>query len=641
MSMQKGWQFPPNNGGRTDGFNDSAIDTFAGHRLSAVVREIIQNSLDAKADSAKPVVVEFSLKHIPKEKFDDLNGLARHLTKCLEVAEESDYEKAREFHSDAVHRINKKGDVPVLCIHDSNTLGLTGPLEGASGAWVALTKGTGMTQKISGSSLGSYGHGSKAPFSLGHLRSLYYLSKTRNPSEQDELRFQGKSILQSHHHPETGELTQGTGFFGFKDGLKPLIDDDIPEWAQEVRNEHSNGYGTSVLIPHPMFDEGLFPETKITVIANFFYAIRLGLLSVIVNGDLIDKDNVEEVYRWCVANLEHENDEIDKNHIEHCFKSIDCIIDCTHQGHAEITGGFGRIDWFIKIDDTISTRRVAVARESGMLITRKPHNLQAFQGLKPFEMFVFVNEGDGSKALKEIENPAHDNFEFDRIKGTKNEKSTKVKYNRFAKKIREILKNYASVEIDGEEQLSELSSFIFDLGSSSDSSENTERGKDMYISTGAPPKIRLGTKGNSSAGGTTTTAGTHFGKNKGKGGKGSKQGDQPGTGIKNVPAIGGDQGVLEDVSKTQVDNLRVIHRKRNNGMVDVSFNIYKTGLFSFQLIKTGESESEVIPLIYDQKKVDSYRLPVNEPGRISITLQLSNPNDLKLAMEGYVDEVSQ
>ena len=108
-----------------------------------------------------------------------------------------------------------------------------------------------------------------------------------------------------------------------------------------------------------------------------------------------------------------------------------------------------------------------------------------------------------------------------------------------------------------------------------------------------------------------------------------------------MSAIGGDQGVLKDVSKTQVENLRVIHRRRGDGMVDVSFNVYKTGVFLFQLIKTGESETEVIPLVYDQKKVDSYRLPVNEPGRINLTLQLNNPDDLKLAMEGYVDEVSQ
>ena len=43
-----GWNFPLNNGGLETGFNDAAIDTFAGKRLSSLVREVIQNSLDAK-----------------------------------------------------------------------------------------------------------------------------------------------------------------------------------------------------------------------------------------------------------------------------------------------------------------------------------------------------------------------------------------------------------------------------------------------------------------------------------------------------------------------------------------------------------------------------------------------------------------
>ena len=40
-----GWSFPSNNGGTIDGFNNGAIDTFAGKRLSSVVREIIQEDV--------------------------------------------------------------------------------------------------------------------------------------------------------------------------------------------------------------------------------------------------------------------------------------------------------------------------------------------------------------------------------------------------------------------------------------------------------------------------------------------------------------------------------------------------------------------------------------------------------------------
>ena len=44
--MSIGWQLH-NGGGSAQGFSDGAIDTFAGKRLSSLVREVIQNSLDA------------------------------------------------------------------------------------------------------------------------------------------------------------------------------------------------------------------------------------------------------------------------------------------------------------------------------------------------------------------------------------------------------------------------------------------------------------------------------------------------------------------------------------------------------------------------------------------------------------------
>jgi hypothetical protein len=43
------WDFPSNGGGETDGFNNSSIDTFIGRRVFSLIRETIQNSMDARA----------------------------------------------------------------------------------------------------------------------------------------------------------------------------------------------------------------------------------------------------------------------------------------------------------------------------------------------------------------------------------------------------------------------------------------------------------------------------------------------------------------------------------------------------------------------------------------------------------------
>ena len=60
-----GWNFPPNNDGIAAGANDGAIDAFAGKRLSSVVREVIQNSLDAKKYGDQPVNIHFCKQSLP------------------------------------------------------------------------------------------------------------------------------------------------------------------------------------------------------------------------------------------------------------------------------------------------------------------------------------------------------------------------------------------------------------------------------------------------------------------------------------------------------------------------------------------------------------------------------------------------
>ena len=53
------WDFPSNGGGETYGFNNSSIDTFIGRRVFSLIRETIQNSMDARANSGKPVKMCF------------------------------------------------------------------------------------------------------------------------------------------------------------------------------------------------------------------------------------------------------------------------------------------------------------------------------------------------------------------------------------------------------------------------------------------------------------------------------------------------------------------------------------------------------------------------------------------------------
>ena len=58
------------------------MDTFKGHRLSALVREIIQNSLDARDNKEDPVVVNFQISSVKSADLPEINDLLIHLEKA-------------------------------------------------------------------------------------------------------------------------------------------------------------------------------------------------------------------------------------------------------------------------------------------------------------------------------------------------------------------------------------------------------------------------------------------------------------------------------------------------------------------------------------------------------------------------------
>ena len=124
------WCFPPNNHGVAPGANDGAIDAFAGARLSSVVREIIQNSLDVRKNENEPVKIRFSVETIRADEFEGFKGIGPHLSACMNTAKRQNLNEVVKFYERGIKVVNDSKNVNVLCIHDYNTSGLTGPIDG-------------------------------------------------------------------------------------------------------------------------------------------------------------------------------------------------------------------------------------------------------------------------------------------------------------------------------------------------------------------------------------------------------------------------------------------------------------------------------------------------------------------------------
>ena len=629
----RAWSFPPNNFGTAAGANDGAIDAFAGNKLSSVVREIIQNSLDVPKFPDKPVKISFSVEKLSSKNHPEFSGILPHLEACVEAAKRQGLEDVVKYYESAAEQIVSSEEVNVLCVHDHNTIGLTGPIDEEYGSWFALTKGSGMSQKDGVGSLGSFGHGSKAPFAFSATRSVFYLTKI-DGEKGSEHRFQGKSILQSHKDPANNDITtQGTGFFGVVDRLQPLLNDDVPSWAMKLRQKVTNDTGTSIFVPYTDYRAELYLETTITVVANFFYAIMTGALEVTVGDDTINSENLEEWFRHCEVALANEQEAIDVPHIEDCFKSINTILSPTHSNIQELKG-YGRLKWYLRVGEDLE-KRVGVARSSGMLITRRPPDLHIFRNVKQFDMFVCVEGNEGSDFLKTLENPQHDNFEFDRIRLTEENKAAKSKYKRFQQRVRKIIADYATLDSEAEEAVPDLGFLFSDVSDlENDVNEKVERGEKLLIRDGAfkrkIPSNPVAGGPNGGANGGTFGKGLQGGKKKKKTGGG---GIQNPTGV--TPVNGGQGGEGSKApQKYLARNLRVVHEKLDGNHAQIFFDSPINGICRLQTKIIGENGSQNIPLIHEKKTTQALQLELKENERYRLEVEFgSNVKDMALEVE--------
>lgn len=614
------WKFPLNGGGLAAGANDGAIDTFKGHRLSSMVREVAQNSLDAVHDPDQPVVLEFSLFELPAEKCPEVVGLESTLKQCIEIATEQKLEKDIGFYKKAAKLISDSERIPFLAIHDSNTTGLVGPVDGPTGAWHALVKGSGLTQKSNTDSLGSFGHGSKAPFTLTSLRSLFYFSVIKT-ADGIQRRFQGKSILQSHRDVQTQKMTQGTGFYGHDEDCRLLLDAEVPDWAVETRSHLKDRTGTSLLLPFYPLGVNEEPETAITLVANFYYAIRTGKLVVKVGDREVSQQNLDFQCRELQELLEGgEQDHIDVEHTRDCFKAISAILDCEESNVQQIKD-LAQIHWFLRFGDDLDKGTVSIARQNGMLITRRAPNLERFPQKKPFELFACIT-GPGSELLKRLENPAHDQLQFDRIDDPDIKKELKREYKKITEKIRDVINSYASLDQHDDHIVDDLRDLFAEITEAS-SGDSRERSTRLQISAGSTKITKPANAGSPSPG---------FGERQEVPGRGEPSGegkkDKPGGSIPDPDGRGrterprGEDGPRGGDFKP-LENLRVRFEDFPSKKFRLFFDSPGAGGFDLKLFKKGEFGEELVQLLAPEnnESFDSIGLNLNvESGRTSVEL---------------------
>ena len=128
------WGFPTQSRNcQFTGVNNAGLQTYGSNPISSIVREAVQNSLDAAISPTQTVEIDISYGVIKKEiggyedLFNALLSVEEHVSMCKKDYEEaSKYNEAKYFDGmlKAINRFRSLGRIPYLRIKDSGTIGM-------------------------------------------------------------------------------------------------------------------------------------------------------------------------------------------------------------------------------------------------------------------------------------------------------------------------------------------------------------------------------------------------------------------------------------------------------------------------------------------------------------------------------------
>src|SRR3989344_3656014 len=274
------YYFAPTAGGPVQGFNDPVAANFAyeDNLTDSLIREAIQNIIDAKLSDGSPVRAEFDLENMSAGMLPNPKRLEQIFVKCAEYAEKLGHRQATIHYRTQANVLKNNDSIPLLRISDRNTCGLTG--DNKMGRWFMFMRGVGINAGEAGAG-GAFGLGKGAFFANSLFRTIFVSTVT-----DEGVKFAGKSRLVSFE--QDGQLMQGNGTFGLPGQLPVREQKNIPKIFR--RSEK----GTDIWIVNYLNHEDWEEVLCRAVLGWFWPAIHWGILSVKVGDREINSENLRK-----------------------------------------------------------------------------------------------------------------------------------------------------------------------------------------------------------------------------------------------------------------------------------------------------------------------------------------------------------
>ena len=411
------------------------LSDFYARGIDGVVRENIQNSMDAKLSDKETVIVsikcgEMNSKVVPgideiKERIHSLEEGNIYARETIEHMKES----------------IAKDIIKYISFEDSNTKGLSGAKYGRSdenkGTWQAYAYKKGAhhieeDHELEGSRGGSHGVGKIASNSASDIHTMFFA----NCDEFGNQHIGGTIQLIEHKYKD--KFYRATGDF-----TDVRIDDNGNEIYYPFENNFDEVFrkdtrGLKIIIP--FLREEFYDLKSIvkSVCDNFFVAIIEGSLVVDVNGININKDSIIEIVKNEDYYEEQDLSEIKKEftpiYVNTKLKKepIDIMI-------PDKKGNKYNFDLYIQYNKELKRGRTAIVRTIGMKIEDKKISSHVRD---PYNAVLIPKGHKEDIFLKSLENESHTELSSDHIKNIEEKKNAKYFINKISAVIGEIIAEF-------------------------------------------------------------------------------------------------------------------------------------------------------------------------------------------------------
>lgn len=452
-------RFLRNEASKVEGLAYAGFETFRGSPYRSCARETGQNSRDAAAGKGA-VHVSFKLLSIDRAAVPFADELQHSITCCLSAPVDG---KTIQ-HLERAYGTISAPYIKILEISDRNTTGLTGPTTDPTSVFAALVKGDGVTNKSDVTSAGSFGIGKNAAYAVSDLQTVIYTSCYRD-SSSEETKFAAQGRLRLISHTDGANKFSAEGYWGNADFSAIEDKSAVPSWM--ARDE----IGTSIFSVGFMATENWDGRITLSLVTNFFLAIDRNEIEFTVGDARVNQASLDSILASPeMQQIATEADESDD--LKRARRLLDCTRSDAATKHNISVPGLGDFTLSLLVEKDLP-REVHVLRNGIYIADNFAKFAELMRRFPATREFIAVLEPAQTPAghkpsslLKQLENPAHDAFEPERIIDKQEREAARKAIKYLIKQVRIIIRTAAKMDDMHSSQLNELSHLFAESASS-------------------------------------------------------------------------------------------------------------------------------------------------------------------------------